>query len=214
MKTLAIANHQALFGAALKTCIEQESGYTVCLEAQSGRDLISKLENLSTLPDLCIIDVFLRQQNGYETMLALKTRFPLLKTLVITAANHPVALMLMIQNGANGYLVTDCGADQLTKVIDEVCDGVAYFPESLHRELSAMLKKNNVRKGVSIFSEREYSILELCGLNYTCKEIASRLNIGERTTETYFQRIFTKLNIKSRLELLQCVQLIGLGAQC
>jgi two-component system nitrate/nitrite response regulator NarL len=212
MKTIALALQQGVLTSALKFYIESHSNYSVCIAAKDGADLLKKIEEMGgSQPDLCIFDVRMQPLNGYKTMQRLKEKWPGIKAMALTDLEHPIALMLMLQHGANGYAITNNDFPMLLQIIDEVCDGIISFPQGLHYELNKILKKNKVRNGSWLFSGREYSMLELCGMNYTCKEIAGILNVGERTIETYFKRIFLKLNIKTRVELALFMQYIGIS---
>ncbi len=49
-------------------------------------------------------------------------------------------------------------------------------------------------------TERETEIVELLPKGYSNKEIANHLRISEHTVETHLDRIFRKLQVKSRTE--------------
>ncbi len=49
-------------------------------------------------------------------------------------------------------------------------------------------------------TERETEIVELLPKGYSNKEIANQLRISEHTVETHLDRIFRKLQVKSRTE--------------
>jgi DNA-binding NarL/FixJ family response regulator len=52
----------------------------------------------------------------------------------------------------------------------------------------------------SNLTERETEIVERLPKGYTNKEIAIDLGIAEHTVETHLDRIFRKLNVRSRTE--------------
>jgi DNA-binding NarL/FixJ family response regulator len=52
----------------------------------------------------------------------------------------------------------------------------------------------------SNLTERETEIIERLPKGYTNKEIAIDLGIAEHTVETHLDRIFRKLNVRSRTE--------------
>lgn len=49
-------------------------------------------------------------------------------------------------------------------------------------------------------TERETEVVDLLPKGYTNKEIANNLGIAEHTVETHLDRIFRKLQVKSRTE--------------
>ena len=56
---------------------------------------------------------------------------------------------------------------------------------------------------VELLTDRELQVFELMGLGKSTREMANSLNIDASTVDTYAARIKEKLNLKSRLELLQ-----------
>ena len=55
---------------------------------------------------------------------------------------------------------------------------------------------------LSMMSGREKEIIALVGQGFRNKEIAGRLNISEPTVKTHLGRIFQKLNVRTRSELV------------
>lgn len=54
-----------------------------------------------------------------------------------------------------------------------------------------------------LLSPREVEILRLIALGYTSAEIAAKLQLSRRTVETHRARIFQKLELKTRAELVR-----------
>jgi DNA-binding NarL/FixJ family response regulator len=211
MKTIAICSHLTIIRSALVSFIESLGEYSVLIVADNSDEFIAKIDAAPALPDLCIFDIKMPVKNGYETIHNLKQKWPGIRTLVFTDINHPLALMLTLQYGTNGYIVTSAPTYLFKQVLDDICEGCYYFPPKLHEDLNRLLKKNKREKWGSLFTRREYTLITHCCRNLTCKEIAGEMDVNERTIESYFKNIFLKLNIRSRLELVELVQHIGLG---
>ena len=61
----------------------------------------------------------------------------------------------------------------------------------------------------SILTKREKEVFELLILNKTTKEIASKLNISEKTVRNHISNTMQKLSVKGRAQAV--VELIKLG---
>jgi two-component system response regulator NreC len=59
-------------------------------------------------------------------------------------------------------------------------------------------------------SEREREVLKLLALGYTAGQIADKLALSSKTVETYRTRIMEKLNLNSRVDLVQYALARGL----
>ncbi len=213
MTNVAIAHPNPLFRKALINEIEESGQYKICISASNGVELLQEIELSNTLPAICLFDIKMPLLNGYSTLLQLKMKWPVIKTVVVTELIHPLALMIMLQHGVNAY--TNTSSQQiLVDIMQYVESGQSYFPNDLLEGVEKLSTRNKLRNGIPLISKKEYEILALCGKNITCKEIASTMKVGERTIETHFKRLYNKLNINSRVELAQLAQYIGLNYYC
>jgi two-component system response regulator NreC len=63
--------------------------------------------------------------------------------------------------------------------------------------------KNKKDSRKNLLTQREQEICSFLAYGYTNKEIADKLFISERTVETHRSHIFSKLELKSRAELVR-----------
>jgi len=118
---------------------------------------------------------------------------------------------------------TDCGKENIVSaVLTKNLSGVLLAnstPEHLLKSIKAVSKGEvwidkdtvkNVLNGVnalredktSQLSEKETAIVNLIIYGFTNKEIAAKLHVSEPTVKTHLNRIFRKLNIKNRAQLV------------
>jgi DNA-binding NarL/FixJ family response regulator len=65
-------------------------------------------------------------------------------------------------------------------------------------------KKLAAKKGVfPALTDREADVLKMAALGFTNKEIASRLDVGVKSVETYKARGLEKVGLKTRAELVR-----------
>ncbi|PQJ12679.1 hypothetical protein CJD36_002745 [Flavipsychrobacter stenotrophus] len=81
---------QALTLAGIAGLLEASGIYKIAIRSSSGNDLIQQLQQSTTLPDLCIIGARPEGIDGYNTMQQINTRWPQLKTIVLTSLQSPV----------------------------------------------------------------------------------------------------------------------------
>lgn len=69
--------------------------------------------------------------------------------------------------------------------------------------------KNAVKNPKEILSERELQIVELVAQGKANKQIAKKLKISEWTVSTHLRRVFSKLEVDSRAEMVyRCAPLV------
>ncbi|MBO8141514.1 MAG: AAA family ATPase [Firmicutes bacterium] len=72
----------------------------------------------------------------------------------------------------------------------------------LHR-LGGRLPRLSKPDSVEVLSAREKDVARLVAQGFTNREVAARLYISPRTVETHLQRIYTKLSLSNRVELVR-----------
>jgi CheY-like chemotaxis protein len=68
-------------------------------------------------PDLVVLDIFMPQQEGAETLLELRSKHPTLPV-VIVSGDGAFYLPIMKELGANGVALKSATFDELTLVVD------------------------------------------------------------------------------------------------
>jgi DNA-binding NarL/FixJ family response regulator len=87
--------------------VVNELPYLVHLStARDGDDTMNKLNQLSDLPDLIILDLELSVKNGLECLVEIKTNTKLrsLPVVIYSPRSYPAAINQLYQNGAHLYI--------------------------------------------------------------------------------------------------------------
>lgn len=196
---VAIVDDHSMVRKGLIELINQFGGMEVVIEAASGNQLIEKLEKQTPKPDVCLMDVCMKGMNGFDTLLALKKKWPDIKVLAISHADEEVYIMKMIRNGANGYISKACSATDLKEAINLVSDDGVYFSEGIKGKYKSAV--NNYTSSTSQLTPAEILILENCCNDLTYEEIGKKLGLTTRSVEGHRDSIFKKLKINSRQSL-------------
>jgi len=64
-------------------------------------------------------------------------------------------------------------------------------------------------QGLRSLTRRELEVARLAAEGYTAAEIGARLNIGDRTVESHLASVYSKLQIRSRLQLIRMASSLG-----
>jgi DNA-binding NarL/FixJ family response regulator len=95
-------------------------GYNVVLEAENGKDLLDKLSEMNTVPDLCLLDINMPVMNGFETAIELKKRWPGIKVIFFTMHNSKAYIVKAYQIGVHGFLPKDASTEELKQALSDV----------------------------------------------------------------------------------------------
>src|ERR1043165_5454227 len=117
---IAFADDQAMVRKGISEYIKSFDNCSVEFEASNGKEMIEKLEKADELPHICILDIFMPEMNGLETLTVIKERWPEIKVLVLTGHSTEYYMPQMLKAGANGYLLKDCEPEELEAAIREI----------------------------------------------------------------------------------------------
>lgn len=196
---IAIVDDHAMVRTGFSGIIESMSGFEVMMEAGDGEELLTRLEKADRLPDIILLDINMPVMNGYDTMAVIREKYPVLKVIGLSMYDNEISVIRMFRLGAKGYIEKGRDHKELQRALTAVSQGSFYHGE----ELSARILER-MQNGLPLMdvNEREKEFLTLCCSELTYKEIASRMNLSERTIHGYRDALFEKLNLKSRSGLV------------
>ncbi len=179
-------------------------------EVANGVDAIKEAGRLR--PDVVIMDLAMPRLDGIGATLAIKTRFPGIKVLMLTAFGDATAVGHAMAAGASGFVVKRSDMDELVLALRLVASGNMYFSRELAAnldvaEITQMAK--SFRKSQSDLTPREREVLLLIAEGHTMKSIGQILSISPKTAEGHNSRIMAKAGAKNRAHLVRLA--IGAG---
>jgi DNA-binding NarL/FixJ family response regulator len=158
---IAFADDHNLVRQAIVSNLNLLTGINVDIEARNGRELVTQLKKAAILPDICLLDINMPEMNGFETLSEIKSRWPDIKVLILTAYDLELYIIRMILNGANGYLLKSCTLMELKEAIYSIYTDGVYYSESTSRNFFHSVQNKDIK--LPHLTEREIQVLK-----YTC----------------------------------------------
>jgi len=188
----------------LRQAMAQQPPLSLVGEASTG-ELAVKLA-LELKPDVIVMDIHLPDMNGLQATRRILGDLPATKIIIFSSDAARSLVDEALRAGACGYVSKTGAVEELLRAIDLVMAGKLY----LSPDVSAGILEN-YRKGLAdgqaptkpFLSEREKQVLRLVADGRRNKEIASELNIGIKSVETYRSRLTKKLGYSSQAELVR-----------
>ncbi|MDJ1498215.1 response regulator transcription factor [Cytophagaceae bacterium DM2B3-1] len=209
MINVGIADDHSLFREGIRMIIDSMEGIQLTLEAESGKDLLSQLKEITV--DVILLDIEMKDISGIETLKTLSIQHSKPKIIVLSMHTEPRMISYMMEQDANGYLPKDVKRDELELAIRTVYEKGMYLNEMVSKSLLAGLKNRSKKSLPSMeLSPREKEILELICQEYTMQEIGEKLFISERTVEGHRKNICIKLDVKNTAGLVRKAVLLNL----
>ncbi len=195
-----LVDDHAVLRDGLRNIISVVEDIEVVGEAVSGDDALLQVEKCR--PDLILMDINMPAKNGVEVTASLKKKYPYIKILVLTMHSHEEYFMSAIREGADGYLLKDSPSDQVIEAIRTVARGESVIHPSMTRKLLAFHQQKQTEQEDTTLTAREKEVLLCLVEGLSNKEIADRLFISHETVQLHVSKIFKKLNVKSRSQVV------------
>jgi DNA-binding NarL/FixJ family response regulator len=159
------------------------------------------LEKIVALqPAIVLVDINLPGISGVKFVEQAVTLVQQAKFIMLTVHDDTNAIFDSLAAGASGYLVKPVRAAQLLAALEDVETGGAPMTSHIARKVVQAFRKPPAvsNPAVEFLSEREKEVLEFLVNGFLYKEIASKLNVSYNTVHTYINRIYQKLQVRSR----------------
>ena len=194
---LGITDDHQLFLKSLSLLISSLKDFTIVVEAMNGKDLIDKLESKKIEPDIILLDVNMPVMDGKQTAEYLTQHFPTVKTVALSMKDDDATIISMIKAGCCAYLLKDIHPDDLDKALHEIYFKGYYNADAANINYRRLLQHQEKQNELHL-SDKEKEFLQLACSDATYKQIASTMNVSERTVDGYRENLFRKLNVQSR----------------
>jgi DNA-binding NarL/FixJ family response regulator len=202
---IVLADDHPIVLDGLRNLIRAEPDFELVGEAASGLSALKIIREQR--PDVAVLDISMPELNGIVLSRRLAGEMPALRLLVLTLHEDRAYLNQALEAGVRGYVLKRSAVENLVQAIRAVLVGGLYIdPAIVGRvfESKQINRRLAARKGVApALTDREADVLKMAALGFTNKEIASRLDVGVKSIETYKARGLEKLGLKTRAELVR-----------
>jgi len=160
-------------------------------------------------PDVAIVCADLEggSVKGIEIVRQLHARVPEVRFLFLADDCDRDLVVTIFRAGASGIFCRAESFDNLCKCIERVHEGQIWADsrqvQFLVDALIATIPYRVVdARGNELLSGRELEVVQFAVRGYTNREIAEKMNLSEHTVKNYMFRVFDKLGVSNRVEML------------
>ena len=193
----------------LKAWLENHSSWRVAKDFADSKECLNCLEcimnsnasNTSPMnelaPEIIIVDVQLINETGFSLVKQITQKWPQIKCVMYSMYDTTGFVLQAKDSGAKGYISKAAKEEELAHCLEVVQNGGTYMEQYMSDA------QNKIDSIVSVLSKQERVIFEAILQEKSNKQICDELFISPRTVENYTSRLYSKIGVKNRDELIE-----------
>ena len=174
----------------------------------TGAEALIARSNFSDV-DVLVISSTLDEQpgRGFEVLRSLRASNPEIRAVMLLDSSKTSMILEAFRAGARGVFSTRESVESLSKCVRRVFQGQIWAnTRQVEALLHALASSHNIRAvdahGLNLLSKREMEVVRCVAQGMSNREIAERLHVSQHTVKNSLFRIFDKLGVSNRVELL------------
>jgi DNA-binding NarL/FixJ family response regulator len=205
IRILLVDDH-TLFRESLRRLLESEQRYQVVAEVATAAEAI-ELCTSDIEFDLALIDYDLGPAAGAKGGLAvlesLREHRAFIPVLMITAGIELREIITIVRDLRAGVFLKADPAAELQLAIHKVLRGDLWLSSGLAVDLVSGVQADPEQPASAALDAREHQVLGLVVEGLSNKEIGTRLNLPESTVKAVLQKLFQKVGVRTRAQLVR-----------
>lgn len=204
---LLVADNTRMYTQLLAGALSHDPQLKVVAWTSNGQDTTQATKEHAV--DILVLGCNLDEQplGGIALLRELKAIRPAMKAIVLLDSSKRETVLEAFRAGARGLFSRHESLETLCKCVHQVHAGQIWAnSEQMSYAVEALASAPQVRavdaNGLELLSKRELEVVHSLAEGLTNREIAERLGLSQHTIKNYLFRIFDKLGVSSRTELL------------
>ncbi|KIH77217.1 two component transcriptional regulator, LuxR family [Geoalkalibacter ferrihydriticus] len=191
---ILLADDHAVVREGLRTLLEAQGDMKVVGEAGNGREALNKAVLLN--PNIILMDIAMPEVSGIDATRMILLQVPAAKILVLSTYHTTEYVSRAMQAGARAFIHKASAGFSVVNAVRAVMKGRLYFSDEI---VAPKLKRTGSpvcpKTPLESLSRRERETLQLVVEGNTNATIAEKLNVSQKSVETYRSRLMVKLDI-------------------
>ncbi|MFZ2289683.1 MAG: response regulator transcription factor [Halopseudomonas yangmingensis] len=203
---ILIADDHPLFRSALRQALGAGlGGESTLTEVGSINELQRTLEQRSDW-DLVLLDLNMPGAYGFSGLVLLRSQFPQIPVVVISAQEEAEVVQRARDFGASGFIPKSSPLEVLQQSVREVLEGGVSWPQVEGDAAALTDEQQDVSARLASLTPQQFRVLTMVCDGLLNKQIAWELNVSEATIKAHVTAIFRKLGVRTRTQAALALQ--------
>lgn len=209
-KKIIIADDHPLFRTAMQQAVKQLVPDVTIEQAESLPELQQLVEQHKDA-DLVLLDLQMPGAHGYSGLVFLRSHFPEIPVIVVSACEDPAIMCQAIDHEASGYIAKSSPLENIAEAIELVLQGDIYLPEGARRHQHQPDQQAlDMAERLASLTPQQFRVLTMMTEGMLNKQIAYDLEVSEATIKAHVTAIFRKLGVRTRTQAVIAVQALDI----
>lgn len=200
MIKIGLADNQPVVQYGIKSYFKDHADISL-VGIVANFDMVEELLKRKQL-DVLLLDLELEGLSSINLIKNLLKDFPRLKIILFSNLNEQVYAPNAIKAGVFAFIPKSEKLDILASAIIKVNRGTVLFSDAVKRNMALIARQPKSERLYRKLSSREIEVLRYLSNGKKNKEIATALNLNEKTISTYKLRLLAKLNVTNLVDLV------------
>jgi len=195
---LLIADDHPLILAGIRRTIDRAEDIEIVGEARCGPELLQMIER--RVPDVVLTDLRMPGFEGSDCIAAIRSSYPDLKIVVLSASDDRMSIDAALAAGANAYVVKSATALDIAAVLRQASSGAVFHASPLAPRAGDSAPAASAGPTLT---DREQAILSAVAGGLTTAAISREMWVSEHTVKFHLTNIYRKLGVANRASAIR-----------
>lgn len=199
MINVMLLDDHKIFRESLKLLLETTKNFKVVFDASDEAGFIKGLRYNDV--DVILLDITMPGRDGFYYLDFIRKKNVNVKVIMLTMHSEVEYLVKATEMNVDGYLLKSVGSEELFRAIYDVYNGEEYIQPDLIPYLNNyLINIDSDKEKIKLLTARELELLAMIASGKKNIEIATSMNISERTVKNHLSHIFDKLEVSDRTQ--------------
>ena len=198
---IAILDDYELIRLGIRNVL-QPLNHHITIDVANANDFFTALES-GTPCDLILLDILMPDTNGIEVAQRLRTEYPKIKIIIVSADTKEYIITRLLKIGIDGFVTKNGPLEEIRNAVCSVEEDVPYYGSDIAVLIRNIVDAKLDKRSSALLTKREIEIIEACCAGKLGKEIADEFHISLRAVNSHKTNIFNKLGLSSSVEMVR-----------
>lgn len=198
MAKVLIADDHPLVRDGLRTVLAVSFDRCELFEADDLPETIEVIDREGDF-DLILLDYNMPGMNGLEGLERLRSRYPYLPVVIVSASLERRLVYGALERGAAGFIPKSLPRSEIMQAVRNILAGEVFHPQDLE-DAPVDAEEQEILRRIHTLTPQQLKVLQMLVAGRLNKEIAFLLSVNETTVKAHVSAILQKLQVFSRTQ--------------